>query len=295
MCSATNYSFIIPHKNIPHLLKRCLSSIPFREDVQIIIVDDNSSVDILDIKTFPALENPCVEVYFTNVGKGAGYARNVGMKHAKGKWLLFADADDFYHEGFLNVLDAYCESDNDIVYFSADSVDSKTLQKTSRCDALADMVKSYLKGDPSSEAQIRYSFWVPWNKMFRRTFIELSHLCFEEIISGNDALFVVSAGYLANKIEVNSSSLYCATYRQDSVTFYPNRNIRRCSFLMRLRLNTFFKTITQKNMRVYLYGDVYDAFQNYGFFESLWYIVQIIRKKQFLFFINKIFARVIRK
>lgn len=37
-----NYSIIIPHKNIPHLLQRCLKSIPRRKDVQIIIVDDNS-------------------------------------------------------------------------------------------------------------------------------------------------------------------------------------------------------------------------------------------------------------
>ena len=37
-----NYSIIIPHKNIPNLLQRCLDSIPNREDVQIIVVDDNS-------------------------------------------------------------------------------------------------------------------------------------------------------------------------------------------------------------------------------------------------------------
>ena len=37
-----NISIIIPHKNIPKLLERCLNSIPEREDIQIIIVDDNS-------------------------------------------------------------------------------------------------------------------------------------------------------------------------------------------------------------------------------------------------------------
>ena len=37
-----NYSIIIPHKNIPDLLQRCLDSIPRREDVQI-IDDDNSN------------------------------------------------------------------------------------------------------------------------------------------------------------------------------------------------------------------------------------------------------------
>ncbi|MDR2475404.1 MAG: glycosyltransferase family 2 protein, partial [Bacteroidales bacterium] len=38
-----NYSIIIPHKDIPDLLRRCLDSIPYRNDLQIIIVDDNSN------------------------------------------------------------------------------------------------------------------------------------------------------------------------------------------------------------------------------------------------------------
>jgi len=38
----TNYSFIIPHKNCPDLLQRCVDSIPERDDVQVIVVDDNS-------------------------------------------------------------------------------------------------------------------------------------------------------------------------------------------------------------------------------------------------------------
>ena len=52
----TNYSIIIPHKNIPQLLKRCLDSIPQRDDVQIIVVDDNSSSDIVDFANFPGYE-----------------------------------------------------------------------------------------------------------------------------------------------------------------------------------------------------------------------------------------------
>lgn len=39
-----NYSIIIPHKNIPHLLVRCLDSIPQKDDVQIIVIDDNSNI-----------------------------------------------------------------------------------------------------------------------------------------------------------------------------------------------------------------------------------------------------------
>ena len=42
------FSLIIPHKNIPSLLQRCLDSIPVREDLEIIILDDNSDSDKID-------------------------------------------------------------------------------------------------------------------------------------------------------------------------------------------------------------------------------------------------------
>ena len=37
------YTIIIPHHNIPGLLRRCLWSIPVREDTQVVVVDDKSS------------------------------------------------------------------------------------------------------------------------------------------------------------------------------------------------------------------------------------------------------------
>ena len=66
-----NYSIIIPHKNIPNLLQRCLDSIPNREDVQIIVVDDNSDPNIVDFDKFHGLIICNVEVFFTNVGNVA--------------------------------------------------------------------------------------------------------------------------------------------------------------------------------------------------------------------------------
>lgn len=39
-----------------------------------------------------------IELFLTKEGRGAGYARNTGLSHAKGKWIIFADADDFFYE-----------------------------------------------------------------------------------------------------------------------------------------------------------------------------------------------------
>lgn len=83
-----HYSIIIPHKDIPKLLQRCLDSIPQRDDLEIIIVDDNSDPDIVDFDKFPGKDRLNTIIVFDKTGKGAGRARNVGIKNAKGKSFI---------------------------------------------------------------------------------------------------------------------------------------------------------------------------------------------------------------
>src|SRR5690606_20485542 len=132
MAERYNYSIIIPHKNIPKLLERCLWSIPRRKDLQIIVVDDNSDPLIVDFDNFPGLNDPAVEVYFTKEGKGAGYARNVGLSKAEGRMLLFADADDFFNYCIHDILEEYKDCDTDIVYFKSNSVHSEYFTSADR-------------------------------------------------------------------------------------------------------------------------------------------------------------------
>ena len=57
-----NYSIIIPHKNSPELLERCLNSIPERKDIEIIVVDDCSNEN-----GRPQIDREGVEIiYVTN-------------------------------------------------------------------------------------------------------------------------------------------------------------------------------------------------------------------------------------
>ena len=119
------YSFIIPHHNTPDLLLRLIDSIPQREDIEIIVVDDNSD----DGKKANITRSDVKTIYIDKEHtKGAGRARNVGMDAATGKWLLFADADDFYKPGFIDVLDEYKDDDIEILYFNINSVNGETLE-----------------------------------------------------------------------------------------------------------------------------------------------------------------------
>ena len=103
-------------------------SIPQNKKIQVIIIDDQSDlhhlkkIDLLQVKyTFEYYQNKKV--------KSAGSCRNIGLKKAKGDWLLFADSDDYFIEGFYNVISKYFDSKNDVVFFKPTSIDINTGKK----------------------------------------------------------------------------------------------------------------------------------------------------------------------
>ncbi len=209
-----SYSIIIPHRNIPDLLQRCLDSIPTRDDIQVIIVDDNSNNDIVDFKHFPGLGRQDTEVYFDKSGKGAGRARNIGIEHAMGEWVIFADADDFFSDNFSNILNDHKKSTEDIVYFDFKSVESDDLSK----ECIINTEKHICNFTTTLDESIRYIHLVPWAKIIRRELIETNHFRFDEVKWGNDTFCMLQIGVCAKNINISSEIIYIQTKRNNSLT-----------------------------------------------------------------------------
>jgi len=120
--SKINYSIIIPHKNLPDYLAICLASIPQRDDVEIIVVDDFSSPDVVDFKNFPGSDMSNCKIVFCDWSYGSGHARNVGIENAQGKWLIFIDADDYFSDSISALMDKYVDSEHDLIQFDFDAI-----------------------------------------------------------------------------------------------------------------------------------------------------------------------------
>ena len=84
-------SVIIPLYNAEIYIKEALDSLLAQKgiDIEIIVVDDESQDNSAEIvKKYPVH-------YYKKTNGGASSARNYGLKHASGKYIMFLDADDY--------------------------------------------------------------------------------------------------------------------------------------------------------------------------------------------------------
>jgi len=86
----------------------------------------------VDFSHFPGNGRKNTEILFTKEGKGAGYARNIGLSHARGKWIIFADADDFFTADCFTILNEYMDSPHEVIYFNVRFVMSDNPSQESR-------------------------------------------------------------------------------------------------------------------------------------------------------------------
>lgn len=89
-------SVVVPVCNSAPWLDRCLESLTGQtyENLEILLVDDGSRDGSGALCDRWAAEDPRIRVRHQE-NAGAGHARNRGMEMARGKFLLFADSDDY--------------------------------------------------------------------------------------------------------------------------------------------------------------------------------------------------------
>ena len=92
-------SVIIPVYNAGQFLEKAVkSAIHFEEVKEIILVEDKSTDNSLEICRKLAAENPKIQLFQhpDKENHGAGAPRNLGIEKATGTFITFLDADDYY-------------------------------------------------------------------------------------------------------------------------------------------------------------------------------------------------------
>ncbi len=207
-------SVIIPVYNAEAYLPEAIDSLINQslKDIEVICVDDGSTDSSFSIlNQYAKLEKRIKIIKQEN--QYAGVARNTGLLQAKGKYVIFLDADDFFEHTLLE--ETYLSGEkysSDIILFTASCYDTKTKQ-ISKAPWLLKMDRLPNSTVFSALDAANHIFDMvtpcPWTKMFKRSFVIQHGLKFQEFHNSNDIYFVLTALSLANKISViNKSLLY---------------------------------------------------------------------------------------
>ena len=212
---------------------RCLDSIPKRSDIQIIVVDDNSDDADTYLEKYPILSRPGTEIFFTKEGKGAGYARNVGLKHINGKWVIFADADDFFIPEWTCYTDPFLGSDSDVVQFKIADILCH-----SSCRWHNQSIDDFLDGKTAAQ-KVLFSNITCWAKMLSSGFLRHHNILFEEIKCAEDVSFGYQVAVKASKIVICQDAIYNVTYREGSLTTIKNKEFSWIRYNAVKRANSY--------------------------------------------------------
>lgn len=98
-------SVIVPVYNVEKHLKRCINSIlsQTQADFELILIDDGSTDKSGVICDEFATIDKRIQVFHKENG-GVSSTRNIGLKHATGRWISFVDSDDWIEKDYLSTL-----------------------------------------------------------------------------------------------------------------------------------------------------------------------------------------------
>lgn len=198
-------SIIIPMFNAEESIKKCLVSLmkqSFTEDYEILVMDDGSNDKSSEIVKELSLSAPYIKYHFHS-NQGISVTRNDGLALAQGEYICFIDSDDYVHENYLDELykkSTACNSDITVCDFYECKSDQHYLRK------LIDFKCSSVFELPELSFEINTA---PWNKMFKKSFLQKNNISFPVGKKYEDASFMLSALLKAKCIaKVNRALVY---------------------------------------------------------------------------------------
>ncbi len=207
-------SIIIPVYNTAEYLEKCLKSILNQdlESIEILIIDDASTDNSYQILENFKNNDERIVLNKLEHNQGQAKARNWGICHASGDYILFLDSDDFLETNVLKKL--Y----NTVLLENLDILEARHFRLyDARKIEYPSNFKSLNKALPGDK------FWkesgnisvVVWDKIWKRTFLVENNISFEDR-KFEDVDFVVRAFMKAEKVKNIDLFIYNYLIRNNS-------------------------------------------------------------------------------
>ncbi len=216
-CSTPTVSVVMPAYNTSSTIGEALSALAAQDfdDFEVVVVDDGSTDETAHIASRFAKNDLRIRV-LRRTHAGAGAARNAGIGEARGRYLLFLDADDLFEPNLISSLCGLAANTGaDVAMCSADRFAVDAQLPTGPWEA-----PRWELGDGCWQAgQLAGRLYqattvVVWNKLFDAAFVSELGLRFQNLPRFNDACFTICALALSRSIAKTRDVL--VHYRQQS-------------------------------------------------------------------------------
>lgn len=198
-------SIVIPVYNVEKYIKRCIDSLLKQtyKNIEIILVNDGSTDNTMKIiKKNYSKQKKIITIEQKN--SGPAIARNTGIDHANGKYIMFVDSDDF-------VDSTYVEN-----YY--------TEIKNTNSDIVIGGYKRYIENKVTKKMQLKngeyskYLVTAPYCRIIDLKFLNENKIRFLDTNSSEDIYFNLSIYSKTNKIKIIDDIGYYYFFNKNSIS-----------------------------------------------------------------------------
>lgn len=221
-------SVVIPIYNVEKYLPECIDSVLAQDfqDYEVILVNDGSTDGSLAIAQQYEKDHAHIRL-ISQENKGLGGARNTGIKHAQGEYILFMDSDDRLAPDTLSATAAAAQrEESDIVIFDFEYVD-----ETGRALSIQPAMEA-VDGpfDLASQKSVLFSTPSACNKLFRLSLFTDHQILFPERVWFEDLRTITKLYPYARRMCYLPKPFY--KYLQRSESIMHSTRVERNSEIM---------------------------------------------------------------
>jgi len=247
-------SIIVSVYNLEFYVADCLASllnIPMSADeYEIIVIDDGSSDRSLDIIKGFSQKHEHVRFY-SQLNKGVGAARNLGVEKATGTYIWFVDGDDFVNSSLVSkCLEEALTSKVDVLAFDFIPVNEYGVPEEWISFRLNFTGKQLVSG--SRFYLDNYAKSYIWLYFFRRSLFTENDLRFHDYIKMQDGEIMPRIFIHCSNVRFSDNKLICYRQRENSAVNDKNEDARYIFYYSMVivadRLRAFQRSINKGDL-----------------------------------------------
>ena len=240
-------SIIVPVYNVEKYLEKCLKTILRQtyDNIEIILINDGSTDKSKQIcEKFAKKDSRIVLINQEN--KGVSYARNVGIKKARGKYITFVDSDDWVENEFIETLyNNIKEEQVDVVrcqYYKNTDTEQVSVEEQSFSKSYSSKeIKKEIIPDLITGKRMAYIYLL----LIKKEIVNKVNKFNEKLYVMEDTSFYIDLLFTVKNIKIIDEKLYHHYQNSNSLILSPiniERNMKNI-----LEVNKYMREILAKH------------------------------------------------